>query len=268
MCNLFLNSTVLKSFILVQTQPHVLIVLLIPATFSNITNILTNSLPAVIITTRSKKPWSFWLVKLELDFVWNEWKGKLLNDWWINQSLLLYKQVNMLNMCALRCQAISESAVLFGPVLLQTLGPRAELAYPGSAVPPSWWPQPAASGEHTGGCSYTEGSGWSLHVEPPCTGCPPVSGLPWSPAYFERWIFLAAGHLEGCPQIPRWPSGEHQSKAGNALIGRMVDALLCHCRTQRRGFCCQPEQWRNGTNKVTVDRYHAYRTTRKALNPG
>lgn len=57
MCNLFLNATVLKSFILVQTQPHVLIVLLIPATFSNITNILTNSLPEfIMITTRSKKP--------------------------------------------------------------------------------------------------------------------------------------------------------------------------------------------------------------------
>lgn len=84
----------------------------------------------------------------------------------------------MLDVRALRGQAISESAVLFGPVLLQTLEPRAELVYPGSAVLPSWWPQPAASGEHTGGCSYTEGSDWTLHVELPCTGCPPVSAPP------------------------------------------------------------------------------------------
>lgn len=84
----------------------------------------------------------------------------------------------MHNICALRGQAISESAVLFGTVLLQTLEPHAELVCPGSAVPPSWWPQPAASGEHTSGCSYTEGSGWTLHVGPPCTWCPPVSDPP------------------------------------------------------------------------------------------
>lgn len=94
------------------------------------------------------------------------------------QKSLLYKPNNVADMCALRYQAISESAVLFGPVLLQTLGPHIELAYLESAVLPSWWPQPAASGEHTGGYSYTEGFGLTLHAEPPCKGCPLVSGLP------------------------------------------------------------------------------------------
>lgn len=94
------------------------------------------------------------------------------------QKSLLYKPINVVDMCALRCQAIPESAVLFGPVLLQTVGPRIELAYLESAVLPSWWPQPAASEEHTGGYFYTEGFGLTLHAEPPCKGCPLVSDLP------------------------------------------------------------------------------------------
>lgn len=42
MCNLFWNSAELKSFILVQIQLHILIVLLVPAAISNIINILTS----------------------------------------------------------------------------------------------------------------------------------------------------------------------------------------------------------------------------------
>lgn len=166
-------------------------------------------------------------------------KKRTINDWWINQCLLLHKQMNILDMCSIRSQEIFENVVLFGPVLLQTLEPRAERYYLGSAMLPFLWPQPTASGEHTGSCSCTEGSDWNLHVVPPCTWCPPVSGLPWLPAYFARWIFLVAGHLGDFPQIPQWPSGEHQSKVGNAQIGRLVDVLLCHCQTQ----CCQPEWW-------------------------
>lgn len=182
-----------------------------------------------------------------------------VNWWWINQRILLYKQISMLKMCVLRDQAISESAVLFGPVPLQTLEPRAELAYLGSAAPPSWWPQPAALGEHTGGCSYTGGYGWTLHFGPPCTGYSPVSGLPWSPAYFAKWSSLVAGHPEGCPQIPRWPSGERQSKADSALTGRVVEVFLCHCRTQRS--CYQPKQCRNRTKQMKMATYYVFQAT-------
>ena len=77
--------------------------------------------------------------------------------------------MNILDMCSLRGQEIFENVVLFGPALLQTLGPHAEPSYLGSAMLPSLWPQLAASGEHTGGYSCTEGSGWNLHVVPPCT---------------------------------------------------------------------------------------------------
>ena len=157
---------------------------------------------------------------------------------WVTQ-VMVYPGI--LHMCTLRGQAISESAALFGPVPLQTPEPLAELAFLGSAAPPSLWPQPAASGEHTGGCSYTGGSGWTLHVEPPYTECPPVSGPPWSPVCFLRWISLGAGHPEGYQQIHWWPYGVRQSKADSALTGRMIEVLLCQCWTQRSYACCQPE---------------------------
>lgn len=146
------------------------------------------------------------------------------------------------SLCTVTSQEIPESAALFGPVPLQTPEPLSELAYLESAVLPSWWPQPAASGEHTGGCSYTGGFDRTLYVGPPCTGCPPVSGPPWSLAYFVRWISQVAGHPQGCLQILQWPFGERQNKAGSALRGKLIVVLLYHCRSQRSGACYQPEQ--------------------------
>lgn len=143
---------------------------------------------------------------------------------------------------ALRGQAISESAVLFGPVPLQTLQPHAEPEYLGSEALPSWWPQPAALGAHTDGCSCTGGSGQTHHhAGPPCTVCPPVSDPPWSPTYFERWTSLEAGHPEDCPQIPLWPSGGRQSRVDSVLTRREFAVHLCHCWTQRSGASYHPE---------------------------
>lgn len=72
----------------------------------------------------------------------------------------------------------SGNVVLSEPGSLQSPGPPAEPACLGSAALPSWWPRPAASAEHTGGCSSAGGSGRSPDGGLPYTGCPPASGPP------------------------------------------------------------------------------------------
>lgn len=88
MCNFFWNST---GSLFVQIQLHIWIVLVVPATLSNIIIILTNTCIHYDNNIQQK---AIWLVKLEGSWIWNEWKRKQVAKWLMNKPMSFAVQRN------------------------------------------------------------------------------------------------------------------------------------------------------------------------------